>query len=355
MQICWSLSNLFSESKIPYLYYRNAERIFCRAFNANDLSRSDVSADASKNWIWIWLKTFLIGNNKTLQKVAEFNADRNTYINLKPFDLVKKVSELRNARINFTQNAFSLSSSIYHCVLRDQWIFKIFEEGMDLIDIEKISNVIKKKNTIAFNDWKNEYGFSLSKSTLSKRFITDIVIDEFEVELIEDPLEALLSLKEIWWVPRTGAKIYQTIYLPLYWSWKHVYEKSWLNQRNALWRKRHSDEVYIPIPKKIHHNFPWFFPSRDTPFDLILPNWKIMKSKICQDWWKALMSQSNKELGKRILREVLWLEKYSLLTYEKLQEIWIDSVRLDKMSNWMFEINFWWIWSYEEFENTFEI
>jgi hypothetical protein len=226
---------------------------------------------------------------------------------------------------------------------------------MNLIDIERISNVLKKKNTIIFDDWRNEYSFSLSKSTLSKRFITTNIVDEFEVELMEDPLEALLSLKEVWWSIHDDKKIYQTIYLPLYWNWKYVYEKSWLNQRNASWRKRHSDEVYIPIPIKIHQNFPWFFPDRETSFDIILPSWEIMESKVCQDWWKALMSKSNKDLGKWILRDILWLEELELLTYNKLQEIWIDSVRLDKLSNWTFEINFWRIWSYEEFENTFEI
>lgn len=44
LSIVGSLSNLFSDSNVPYLYYRIAEKIFCRAFNAEDLSRSDVSA-----------------------------------------------------------------------------------------------------------------------------------------------------------------------------------------------------------------------------------------------------------------------------------------------------------------------
>ena len=37
-----SLSNLFSDSSIPYLYYRVAEKVFCKSFKADDLSRSDV-------------------------------------------------------------------------------------------------------------------------------------------------------------------------------------------------------------------------------------------------------------------------------------------------------------------------
>ena len=40
-----SLSNLFSESPTPYLYYRIAEKVFCKSFNAEDLSRGDVATE----------------------------------------------------------------------------------------------------------------------------------------------------------------------------------------------------------------------------------------------------------------------------------------------------------------------
>jgi hypothetical protein len=53
LQLIGSLSNLFSESPTPYLYYRIAEKIFCRAFEAEDLSRGDVSVDAKKNGLGI--------------------------------------------------------------------------------------------------------------------------------------------------------------------------------------------------------------------------------------------------------------------------------------------------------------
>lgn len=82
LEIVGSLSNLYSDSKTPYLYYRIAEKLFCRAFEADDLSRSDVSTDAKKGIIGIGLKTFLANNNKTFQKVAEFNNDRELYIGL---------------------------------------------------------------------------------------------------------------------------------------------------------------------------------------------------------------------------------------------------------------------------------
>ncbi len=103
LKIVGCLSNLFSDSEAPYLYYRVAEKIFCQAFKAEDLSRSDVSADVKMGLLGVGLKTFLSGNNKTLQKVAEFNRDSTLYNELNDELLVKKVSELRNSRINFTE------------------------------------------------------------------------------------------------------------------------------------------------------------------------------------------------------------------------------------------------------------
>ena len=48
LKIIGSLSNLFSESDKPFLYYRCHENIFCKYFEARNLSREDCSADAQK-------------------------------------------------------------------------------------------------------------------------------------------------------------------------------------------------------------------------------------------------------------------------------------------------------------------
>ncbi|MDO8735127.1 MAG: restriction endonuclease, partial [Elusimicrobiota bacterium] len=55
--IC-SLSKLFSDSEVPYLYYRVAENVFCKSFNADNLSRDDLAYDAKKDKIGVGLKTF---------------------------------------------------------------------------------------------------------------------------------------------------------------------------------------------------------------------------------------------------------------------------------------------------------
>ena len=88
---------------------------------------------------------------------------------------------------------------------------------------------------------------------------------------------------------------------------------------------------------------------------LKLPDGRQMQSKICQDNGKALMSYSNRELGQWILRDVLGLKEGELLTYDKLQAIGIDSVRIDKISNDQFEINFSATGSYDDFKENFNL
>ncbi|SMM99920.1 hypothetical protein SPONN_1085 [uncultured Candidatus Thioglobus sp.] len=357
LKIVGSLSNLYSDSKTPYLYYRIAEKLFCRAFEADDLSRGDVSADAKKGNIGIGLKTFLANNNKTFQKVAEFNSDRDLYIDLNDSQLIKKIAELRNTRIQFTERTHQIEKSIYHCVLREEGKFRIFESGMDEVDIDNIKNIKRgsRGNTILFNDDINDYSFSLSKSTLSKRFKTNSTIKEFDIEVLKDPLltlEACFAENEVEPIFLTDTRINQTVYLPLYSKNMEVPKKSQLNQWNARGRTRNENEAYIFIPKKIHDNFPNFFPNRTQSFSLKLPNGETMKSKVCQDGGKALMSHSNKKLGQWILRDVLKLKEGELLTYAKLQILGIDSVRIDKISNTEFEINFAKVGSYEVFKQS---
>jgi len=77
-----SLSRLFSESNEPYIQYRIAENLFCKSFNADNLSRTDCSADASKDKLGVGIKTFLEKNGATMQKVAEFNSDHQLFRSL---------------------------------------------------------------------------------------------------------------------------------------------------------------------------------------------------------------------------------------------------------------------------------
>ena len=353
LKVVGSLSNLFSESNIPYLYYRVAEKLFCKAFNSEDLSRSDVSIDTKKDNLGIGLKTFLAGNYKTLQKITEFGTnDRKLYENLSLNKKILKIAELRNERVSFTHRIYNIENSIYHCVLRSENCFTIFEENMNLINIDNIKNIKENKGSISFNDGLDEYSFLISKNTLTKRFDATNYLHKFDVKVLENPLDFLIDAISSTQSIYSHNNVLETIYLPLYGKNHFVYENSGLNQWNAKGRKRNYNEVYIPIPAIIHKKYPTFFPNREIAFELKLPNGKTIKSKICQDGGKALMSYSNRELGNWILRDVLKLEEGKLLTYEKLQILGIDSVRIDKLNDEIYEINFAKNGSYDNFIDT---
>lgn len=343
-----AISQLFSDSSVPYLYYRGMERVFCRAFNADDLSRGDLSVDARIGTLGIGLKTFL--RTSANQKIAEFNEAKKQYDKLSPGKAIIKIAELRNKRLQLTSSMCGLTQSLYHCVLRDKHGFHILEESMMPIEIDKIKKVKIKTAGVSFTDGICDYSFNFSKSTLFKRFYEPESLVSFKVDIVKEPLhflEKIFSEKEL--MPPT----HEYIFLPLYSPRQGVVpERSGLNQWNAKGRPRDSDEIYIPIPSWIHDKFPCFFPNRDLSFQLKLPDGKCLSAKICQDGGKALMSDPNKELGKWLLRDVLNIEEDKLLTMDMLNKYGFDSVRIDKTSSSLFEINFSKTGSYAEFESN---
>ena len=317
------LSNLFAESKNPFLYYRAMENIFCKAFHADNLSRSDVSADAGKNGIGIGLKTFLQNNGNTFQKIAEFNKESYLLRDLTGTDLVRMVSEMRNQRIESTMRICNLYDMMYHLVTRSNKYMAIYEEHMDLININNIKITQTNNTTIHFTDSLHDYSFSLSKSTLLKRFDTTDKrkILGFDVEVLADPYDFLLNIKngkisktELNATLNDSDDFIDYIVLPLYSPrTKQVEEKSGLNQWNAGGRPRSENEVYISIPSWIHQKKKNFFTynsdeNKTNPFDVKLPNGKIISMRVAQQKGKALMSNPNSALGEWILRDILELK-----------------------------------------------
>lgn len=366
LRVIGSLSKLSSDGDIPYLYYRMAENIFCKAFQANNLARSDISIDASKGKYGIGLKTFLYKNGCCVEKIAEFNKQRALFSsdeNTNTKEMIHTVSYLRNERITTTVDitGVAISKLLYHCVVREKENFILYETPMELIDIDNISHIKKtSNNTVYFDDGKNEYCFNISKSTLFKKFNVKKLI-EFDVPIFSDPYDVLYNLLSHQIQPTTLAtqnQIVGKVILPLYSiksGLKVVPEKSGLNQWNAGGRVRDSDEVYIHIPAWIHRLFPNFFPGRDTPFVLKLPDGFTLSAKVCQDGNKALMTNPNKDLGKWLLRKVLKLKEGELLTYKLLEKKGIDSIEISRNKDNTYNINFKGLGTYEEFKNNSEI
>jgi len=347
-----SLSRLFSEAPEPYLAYRATENLFCKAFEAENLSRSDASADASKNKMGFGIKTFLEGNGRSMQKVAEFNSDHAVFHALATEDKIKKIAELRNKRIETTKRIFGLDNIVYHCVARRVGKIIVFETPAPLIKIGGIKNIRTTGNTIQFSDPSADYSFSNSKSVLYKRFVTGNILLEVPVRILEDPFSQIDKLIEEGKLIFAPIKVQPHIFLPLYsmrGGVKHVPEKSGLNQWNASGRPRDPNEIYIPIPAWIHEKFPKFFPPRDEAFELTLPDRTAMSAKVCQDNSKALMSNPNSALGKWLLRDIMNLKERELLTYDKLQMIGLDTVVVYKIDSKTYDIDFTRIGSYEGF------
>lgn len=376
--ILGSLSRLFSTAEEPYLYYRAHENIFAKYFEVENNSRNDDSADACdiRNGIGIGLKTWVGQDN---QKIAEFGRLRPTYADLEGLELVTTIAKYRNLRIRTTMNMHGLNKMLYHIVKRVPHAMCIYEAAYDYIDIENIEVDENRgnANSIYFTDGKHTYHFSRSKNTLYMIFDNMELMDEFEVQIYDDPYDILSNAMRL----KTGAEkiihkqeaggledkkpcLCLRLYSTKQDGTKFVAEKSGLNQWNGVrscYKKdretgerikvketpRDVNELYIPYPS-IDRNRGSFFPPRDTAFELRLPDGEWISAKVCQQDGKAIMSNPNNLLGKWLLRDVLELQEGTQITYEMLKEYGIDSVMFTKLDEGKYSIDFCELGTYEK-------
>ena len=368
LAIVGSLTQLFSESDCPYLAYRAHENIFCKYFEADNLARSDCSADAKKGKVGIGLKTWMGGDD---QKVAEFGKLKPAYASLTGLDLVKEIAKYRNERIRVTKNLHGIDEMIYHIVRRVPGAMQIIEYAFDYINIENIQLIPDRgnDNNTYFTDGNHKYHFSTSKNTLYMLFEDMEVVDSFEVEIMSDPYAFLMRViggdattDPSQYVEQAIEKVIDkknTLCLRLYSvkrGEKYVPEKSGLNQWNAGGRKRDPDELYIAYQAIDRQRNPDFFPPRDTPFNLHLPDGTIISAKVCQEAdktnpliGKAIMSNPNKVLGKWLLRDVFEIDYGTKLTYNMLEVFGVDSVIFTKLGELEYSVDFSPLGTYESY------
>lgn len=328
LQFASSISQLYSQNESAYLNYRLVEQAFIRVTDSIDLSRRDLSFDAlSTSGIAVGIKTFLgRPESRKLEKVAEFTnqAARGTFAGLDHEEKASMVAILRNDRIASDARELGIDEHLaqYHCVVRSDEGGFVHEEAMPLIDIASIrptspgGRPTRKfpssiDGHVYFADKHSQYKFDVSKNTLFKRFelAEGRNSDLFELPIAKDIWELLLRSDVDFEFFKGGAKEAETIkgekaldsvVLPLYstrpGSYGQVLPKSGINQWNAGGRARKFGEAYIPVPAEVRTKAPNFFPDRDTPFLLSLPNGKIVKAKICQAGGKALMADPNIDL-----------------------------------------------------------
>ena len=339
LEMMGSLSNLFSESDKPYLVSRVTENVFCRCLGAENLSRGDVTADARKGAVGVGIKTW-IGSSS--QKIAEFDSLKPMYENGTDEEIIRKISQYRNDRIDFTMRAHALTEMVYHCTIRDVGLITVQECPLVRIDLDHIRHIRRKKNSISFDDGINEYLFNLSKSTLYKKFSDLRLLESIPVTIIEDPYKYLAEqmgyITEIQSpapVVSDGETLIETAVLPLYSPnsarGNYVPPKNNLNMRFAGGRPRDAYEVGFPIPAEFRRSHPDFFPGRNVSFRLVLPDGAELSAKQCQEEGKSLMSNPNSALGEWLIDKVVKISPDVVITYEMLLKYGVDSVELHKI------------------------
>ena len=171
LELMARLSNLFSDNSIPFLHYRITEKLFCKYYQADNLSRSDTAYDAKANDFGVGIKTFQLDKGSSVEKVAEFNSISNDLKNYQNYDLAYQVSKARNDRVSLGQRLYAISDGCYHIVGRKQNGLTVFNTPYPFIDLNNIHKVKDTGHSLQFEDGKDFYSYNYSKSTLFKRFI----------------------------------------------------------------------------------------------------------------------------------------------------------------------------------------
>lgn len=384
------LSKLFSDSPTPLIDYRFIEKAFVAVTKSRDLSRKDISFDASlPSGAGVGVKTFgfnPVAGHK-IEKIAEFTKDakNGVFAGLPAESLAYVVSDLRNARLmsDAAEVAIDMEKSFYHCLLRVPGGAVVHEEEMHLVSKDSIEPLSPQGKVLSqfpsanddhvrFRDGVREYTFNRSKNTLMQRFRLGegFSSEKIDLRIQEDIWNLLLAGGEsaalVGNAPPVGedeAVAEDSVVLPLYSTQstivKNVPEKSGINQWNAGGRQRSFGEAYIPIPRAIHNLKSDFFPPRDQKFELRLPSGEVISAKVCQDGSKALMSDPNVVLCNWLFATIdgafsvaeSRLARKKPYTYDDLARVGKDSVRVTKVSSQppIYELESASIGSYEEF------
>lgn len=381
LQVYGALTNLFRQKQgdmIPYLDSKFQETVFAKIFESQNVDIGNTPHDVVSIFgdmrVGIGLKTWM-SSKPSFQKVMQlkrYQEEINQYKN-DPYDLAAKISSIKNERMlsDYLRLGLKEDNNIYHYVTRDEGRFVINECAYPLISIEKLSNFSMTPTAFTWSDGHKDYKYTFGDSQIWQKFDDTkkdtLLLDKFDVQIIEDPFDFLLK-SYLKLIENTKIEVKPEIveaYLPLYsYETKEVGEKSGLNAWNAAPKNKNSDtprplnEVYIPIPKEFHDKFPSFFTKNiiqviddrkkykgtdhrpEVRFNIILPNGKTIPGLVTGDNMKGFQSGSNTErddhgkrygqaaLGQWLLVDVLGLRDREPVSREWLEKKGTDSIRL---------------------------
>ncbi|WP_436860467.1 hypothetical protein [Mammaliicoccus lentus] len=387
LQVYGALSNLFRQKQgdaIPYLDSKFQETAYAKVFKAENVdignTPHDVLSIFNNERIGIGLKTWM-NTKPSYQKVMQLKRFKseldNVYRQFGSEALVYKVSKIKNDRMLQDYNRLGLkeNKNIYHYVTRDEGKFVLQESSYPLIDMNKITDIQNNETSLSWNDGLKQYKYTFGDSQIWQRFSHDktdtTILDEFTIDIIDDPFDFLISAYSSMINDFEKEKENITVaYLPMYsYLSKDVKPKSGLNQWNASSKNKGSDhlrpekEIYIPIPMAFHKFSPNFFTENiieiinkrkkikeinktkskkdklelpEIRFIIVLPNGTEIPGLLTADSLKQFQSGgflNNKEygqsdLGNWLLVEVLKLKERQLVTKEWLNNKETDSVKL---------------------------
>jgi hypothetical protein len=379
LSVYGALTNLFRQKQgdlIPYLDSKFQETVYAKIFKGQNVDVSNTPHDVLSVFgdtrIGIGLKTWM-GSKPSFQKVMQLKSFQND-INEHRSDLLSlayKISELKNLKMIGDYNRLGLSENknIYHYVTRDKGYFTINECAYPLVDLHNIKVSEPSSTSFSWTDGNKDYKYTFGDSQIWQKFdsskYNSIILNKFDVKIIEDPFEFLLEayLKLIGSTKEVELDFIE-VYLPLYsYESNEVEEKSGLNAWNAAPKSKGSDtlrplnEVYIPVPMNFHRKYSDFFcpdilkiinerkesveNKPEVRFHLQLPNGKSIPALLTGDSMKNFQSGSKSELdengkkyGQSALGQWLLVDVLGLNTRQKVTRDWLKMKGTDSLRLW---------------------
>jgi len=371
LQVYGGLSNLFMQkhgNTIPYLDSKFQETVFARVFRSQNADIGNTPHDIVSAFgdvrVGLGLKTWM-NTKPSFQKVMQLKALKNDIEAVKgnPEELIHKISSIKNERLiqDYKRLGLKEDSNIYHYVTRDDGRFVIQESAYPLVELDKLKMNKIDGRSVNWTDGLKEYKYTFGDSQIWMKFSTDFpdtaVLEQFDVSIIDDPFDFLLtSFAQVSRkFPKANAEITEA-YLPLYsYQSKEVEEKSGLNAWNAAPKNKGSNtlrplgEIYIPVPIEFHRKNPNFFvedifrfikEKQSIEFTIVLPNGNELPGRLTGDNLKNFQSGSKtlkkpdgkkygqSDLGDWLLVDVLGLKDRQLVTREWLMKKGTDTVRI---------------------------
>ena len=261
LKVYGALSNLFRQKQgdmIPYLDSKFQETIFARVFQAQNVDIGNTPHDILSVFgnlrVGIGLKTWM-HSKPSYQKVMQLKSYKSEIDAAlrtdNPLHIATTISMIKNDRMQSDYCRLGLTNghNIYHYVTRDYGKFVVQETSYPLVNLHNLGEFERTATSFSWSDGLKRYKYTYGDSQIFQYFGIDEpeteVVEEFDVDIIDDPFEFLLnSYKNVTFTVQEEDTMVREAYLPLYsYRTKEVEEKSGLNAWNAAPKSKGSNTI----------------------------------------------------------------------------------------------------------------